>query len=65
MMYKVIKDFRDLKDRGWIYRAGDDYPRPGIQPDEERARELAGSENRMGFPLIKAVEEKKRRRKEQ
>jgi len=39
--FVVIKDFKDLKDNGYIYRAGDFYPREGVELDEDRAEELA------------------------
>lgn len=55
-MYVAALRFADLKDAGRIYEAGDKYPRPGFNVTPERIAELAGSDNRMGYPLIKAVE---------
>ena len=55
-MYKAMTRFADLNDGNRIYEAGDIYPRPGLVVSEERLAELAGSDNRAGKPLIKAVE---------
>jgi len=54
-MYKVITDFADLQDGGHVYRAGDSYPRSG-SADSSRVKELSGTGNKLGVPLI--VEEK-------
>lgn len=56
-MYKVIKYFCDLQDKNHSYNEGDIFPREGLEVTEERIAELAGSQNRQGTPLIKAVEE--------
>lgn len=56
-MYKVIKHFCDLQDKNHSYNEGDIFPREGLEVSEERLAELAGSQNRQGTPLIKAVEE--------
>lgn len=65
--FVVIKDFKDLKDNGYIYRAGDFYPRDGVELDEDRAEELASDKNRRKEPLIVEVlvkqEEKKTTKK--
>ena len=55
-MYKALTRFADLNDGNRIYEAGDIYPRPGFVVSDERLAELAGSDNRAGKPLIKAVE---------
>ena len=55
-MYKALTRFADLNDGNRIYEAGDIYPRPGFVVSYERLAELAGSDNRAGKPLIKAVE---------
>lgn len=55
MMYRVIRYFEDLQDRRHPYRAGDVYPRPGMQVSAERIAELAGSENRQHTPLIAEI----------
>ena len=54
---KVIKAFRDALDNRYEYRVGDEYPRPGHKPTAERIKELSGSDNRMGVPLIEGVQE--------
>lgn len=64
-MYKVIKKFHDLQDgkktkNGTVYHEyneGDVFPRAGKDVSEERIRELAGSDNKRGVPLIEWVEE--------
>ena len=71
MKYIVIKDFKDLKDNGYIYRAGDIFPRPDVNVDENRIRELATADNVRKEILIRALQEpapeptaeRKRRRK--
>ena len=64
MAYVVVKDFHDLADRietkgGVIYHEyhkGDIYPRIGVdEVSEERIKELSGTENRQGTPLIAPV----------
>lgn len=62
-MYKVIKEFHDLKDSVAVkggtvyhkYEVGDDYPRQGAKTDDARIAELAGKDNNLGEPLIKEV----------
>ena len=56
MKYKVIKDFKDSKDKGHIYRAGDKYPRKG-KAKSERVEELSTSKNKLKTPLIEEVKE--------
>ena len=55
MEYRVVRDFADALDRGFIYRAGDIYPRFG-KPSKARVAELSGFGNKIGEPLIKEVE---------
>lgn len=54
-MFIVINAFLDLKDNEHLYEVGDAYPRDGIEPSEERIKELLGSDNLQGQPMIKAV----------
>ena len=54
-MFIVINAFLDLKDNEHLYEVGDAYPREGIEPSEERIKELLGSDNLRGQPMIKAV----------
>lgn len=65
-MYKVIKEFHDLTDfkstkGGDVYHkyeVGDDYPRSGVKTTPERIKELSGSGNARGIPLIEEVKSK-------
>lgn len=53
MKYIVINNFIDLEDRH-NYHKGDKFPKKGtVKP--ERAKELTGSNNKAGYPLIKEV----------
>lgn len=54
-MFIVINAFLDLKDNEHLYEVGDAYPREGIEPSEERIKELLGSDNLQGQPMIRAV----------
>ena len=54
-MFIVINAFLDLKDSEHLYEVGDAYPREGLEPLEERIKELLGSDNLQGQPMIKAV----------
>ncbi len=51
-MYKVIKYFTDLQDKGHAYNEGDVYPRVGLEPSPERIKELSGKKNKRKEPLI-------------
>ena len=62
-MYKVIKQFRDLKDNDHIYFVGDIYPHNGAEVDAERIEELATDKNKIGVPLIEKVPGKKKKTK--
>lgn len=57
-MYKVIKYFTDLHDKDHPYNVGDTFPREGIKVTEGRLKELAGSDNKQGTPLIELVKDK-------
>lgn len=54
-MYVVLYDFTDMQDGHHLYRAGDHFPRDGIEVKPERINELRSSANRRGVPLIKKV----------
>lgn len=56
-MYKVIKHFTDLQDNNFAYNVGDEYPRKGMSVLPSRIKELAGSKNRQGCPLIEEIPE--------
>lgn len=55
----VYKIFKDLQDKGHIYKRGDIYPREGYQPTQKRIKELASKNNKIGETLIKKIEEPK------
>lgn len=55
-MFKVIKQFIDLQDNNHLYKVGDVYPRKGLEPTENRLKELSTSANKQKRPLIKEVE---------
>lgn len=57
-MYKVIKKFTDLKDNGYIYEVGDEYPRENLVVDKKRIGQLLGDKNRQKTPLIEEVKTK-------
>ena len=58
-MYKVIKNFIDLKDNNHKYVAGDIFPRDGAKVSSARINELASEKNRRGVKLIEEVKEEK------
>ena len=55
MKYKVLKTFADLQDNRYLYNVGDTFPHEGIEVSEDRVKELAGSSNRLGTPLIEEI----------
>lgn len=55
MEYKVVKDFKDLKDNGHVYRAGDSFPRPSVNVDAKRIAELSTTKNARKEVLIEAL----------
>ena len=56
-MYIVVKSFKDLQDEGYIYHAGDNYPRRGITANSDRVKFLKGA-NSKKIAYIKAAEQK-------
>lgn len=61
-MYKVVKHFLDLQDKNHSYEVGDTYPREGLNVLQSRINELSSADNKQGVPLIKEVEEPKRKK---
>lgn len=57
-MYRALEYFKDLKDNGFVYRAGDIFPRNGYKPSESRIAELLSVNNRRGRPVIGKIEDK-------
>ena len=60
-MYRVIHKFYDLKDNNHAYSVGDTFPHNRVEVEAERIAELASDKNRLGVPLIEAIEEKPKR----
>ena len=58
-MFRVIKHFTDMQDGNFAYNVGDEFPRKGMSVLPSRIKELAGSKNRQGCPLIEDKPEKK------
>jgi hypothetical protein len=56
-MFRVVKLFTDLQDSDHLYEVGDEYPRLGLNPSLARIKELSGSDNRQGTPLIEEIED--------
>ena len=56
-MFVVLSDFADLQDGNHIYRIGDEYPREGYSPKDERIDELSTGKNLLHKPLIKKLNE--------
>lgn len=57
MKYIAAVRFADLEDGRRIYEPGEAFPRLGLSVTAERLMKLAGSDNRAGQPLIRAVDE--------
>lgn len=62
--YVVVHEFADMQDGGFVYTAGDTYPRKGVKPSEIRVAELLSSTNRIGEPLISKSDGSTRKRAE-
>ena len=62
-MFKVIKYFTDLQDKNYAYNVGDTFPRKGVKVTDARIKELSGKQNKQGVPLIKEVEQEKKKGK--
>ena len=56
-MYRAIKSFSDLQDNGFVYKAGDTFPRLGKEVTENRLKELSSKENKRGEKLIEGEPE--------
>ena len=54
-MYKVIKSFSDLQDNGFVYKAGDIFPRLGKEVTQKRVDELASKNNKRKEALIQHI----------
>ena len=58
-MYRVTTYFEDLQDNRHPYKAGETYPREGLNPDAARILELSTDANRRGVALIEEVQPEK------
>ena len=56
MIYRVIKTFTDMQDKGYKYSVGDIVPRTGLSVTKKRIDELLTDKNRRGIPMIVAEE---------
>lgn len=56
MTYKVVKDFKDLRDGGYEYKSGDKYPRSG-EAVPERAYQLMTPTSQRGALIEEIAEE--------
>lgn len=62
-MFTVIAEFYDLQDNKHRYIVGDKFPHDGLIVTEERLKYLASDANKNGYPVIKEIKEKSRKRK--
>lgn len=54
--YQAIVDFKDLQDKGKIYRKGDTYPKPANKRvEDKRLEELLSYQNKLKKPVIKEI----------
>ena len=51
-MWVVVNTFTDVKDNGYLYKVGEEYPRLDYEPSVRRIKELLSNSNRLGVPLI-------------
>lgn len=58
-MYRAIERFADLEDGKHIYGIGEPFPRKGYEPTDERLKELSGSDNKVGKPVIQYFDDPK------
>ena len=56
-MYKVLRYFTDLQDNNYPYKAGDAFPRKGLDVTAERLKELSTAKNKRGVPVIEEIKE--------
>jgi len=67
MAYRVLKDFLDMQDGKRLYKAGDKYPRKGLNPPAERIEALLSGEkssnNLLGEKLIEHIETERKPQK--
>lgn len=54
--YEVISKFVDLIDNKYVYEVGNEYPRQGYKPTDERIKELSTVNNKLKKAVIVAVD---------
>lgn len=64
MKYEVIRYFTDAQDKEHAYHEGDIYPRDGLNPSEQRIKDLMSGNNFQKIGLIKPLKEKPGRKAE-
>ena len=57
---KVLIAFTDGEDGNHVYIVGDQYPRMGLEPTDERVAYLASDRNRLKTPVIEQPKTKKK-----
>ncbi len=57
---KVLIAFTDGEDGNHVYNVGDQYPRTGLEPTDERIAYLASDRNRLKAPVIEQPKAKKK-----
>ncbi|GKV64680.1 MULTISPECIES: hypothetical protein [unclassified Sporosarcina] len=56
--YEVLHDFKDLEDKGKIYRKGNSFPQPANKKiKKDRIEELSSTKNKLGKKLIEETRE--------
>lgn len=58
LKYEALIDFKDGQDNNKVYKKGERYPKPAKKKiEDERLQELLSSNNKLGKPVIKELEE--------
>lgn len=57
--YKVLVAFGDGADKSYQYKVGDEYPRYGFEPTEERLAALTSVNNASGKVVLEELPEPK------
>lgn len=57
MTYKALVYFEDIQDGRHPYNAGDEFPRPGYTPSEQRIAELSSTNNKRGKAVIIGIQD--------
>lgn len=61
--YRSLINWHDLQDDNYIYLVGDEYPRKGLTPSQERIEQLCGTANLAKRPYIEKIEDEKPKKK--